>query len=156
MHDGIMFSFADNVSSSMSNNRIFSATFSFLCLLMMLAPSLSAHHVANPWRQWELLGKRVVNFSTDRDVIAVTAREGSFKALQLKVKGAPIDLTRMVVHFANGEEQVLQVRRVIPAGGQSPILDLPGNNRVITKVVLVYDTRNRARRRATVELWGRH
>lgn len=89
-------------------------------------------------------------------MIRVGAREGSFKALQLKVSGGAIDLTRVIVHYRNGEEQILNVRQSIPRGGQSRVLDLPGNNRIITKVVFVYDTRNRSRRRATVALWGRH
>lgn len=133
--------------------------FSFIILALILpffTTPLSAHHEVRRPGQWEKLGQRQVNFAVDRDVIQVGAREGSFKALQLKVKGATIDLNRVVVHFRNGEEQVLNVRQTIPRGGQSRILDLPGNNRIITKVVFIYDTRNRARRRATVELWGRH
>lgn len=137
-----------------------SAFFTRLAMLLMLfaitAPELSAHHPAHRAGRWEKLGQRKVNFAMDRDVIMVTAAEGSFKALQLKVKGAPIDLNRVVVHYRNGQTQVLNVRRTIPRGGQTRVLDLPGNNRIITKVVFVYDTRNRARRRATVELWGRH
>lgn len=133
--------------------------FSFFILALILplfTTSLSAHHEVRRPGQWEQLGQRQVNFSADRDVIQIRAREGSFKSLQLKVKGAPIDLNRVMVHFGNGEQQVLNVRQTIPRGGQSRVLDLPGNNRIITKVVLLYDTRNRARQRATVELWGRH
>lgn len=133
--------------------------FSFFILTLILpffTTSLSAHHEMHRPGHWEKLGQRQVNFAVDRDVIQVRAREGSFTSLQLKVKGATVDLTRAVVHFRNGEQQVLNVRQTIPRGGQSRVLDLPGNNRIITKVVFIYDTRNRARRRATVELWGRH
>ncbi len=126
-----------------------------LMLMVLSLGSAAAHHLLPQPGPWELLGSRKVNFAVDRDEIFVTAREGSFTALQLKVKGAPIDLTRVVVHFRNGQEEVLEVRERIPAGGQTRVLDLPGNRRVITKVVFVYDTRNRARQRSTVELWGR-
>lgn len=128
----------------------------FALALPMFTTTLSAHHDHRQLGRWEKLGQRQVNFRVDRDVIRVGAREGSFKALQLKVSGGAIDLTRVIVHYRNGEEQILNVRQSIPRGGQSRVLDLPGNNRIITKVVFVYDTRNRSRRRATVALWGRH
>lgn len=130
--------------------------FSLVLIFPLFLPTLSAHHEAQRPGRWEKLGQRQVNFRVDRDVIQVGAREGRFKALQLKVKGGAIDLNRVVVHYRNGDEQVLNVRQNIPRGGQTRVLDLPGNNRIITKVVFVYDTRNRSRRRATVELWGRH
>lgn len=128
----------------------------FALNLPMFTTTLSAHHDHRQIGRWEKLGQRQVNFRIDRDVIMIGAREGSFKALQFKVTGGAIDLTRVIVHYRNGEEQVLNVRQSIPRGGQSRVLDLPGNNRIITKVVFVYDTRNRSRRRATVALWGRH
>lgn len=127
-----------------------------LMLLAITAPELSAHHPAHQNGRWERLGQRTVNYAPDRDVIHVGASEGTFKALQIKVKGAPIDLMQVVVFYRNGQKQVLNVSQTIPRGGKSRVLDLPGNNRVITKVSFLYDTRNRARRRATVELWGRH
>ncbi|GAB4417197.1 MAG: hypothetical protein OHK0039_27250 [Bacteroidia bacterium] len=125
---------------------------SLLWLVLFATLSLTAA----PMPRWERLGIRVVNYAIDHDEILVTAYEGFFTALQIKVKGAPIDLMRCVVHYRNGETQEINVRQLIPAGGQSRILDLPGNRRIITKVVFWYDTKNIARRRATVELWGRH
>lgn len=128
----------------------------FALILPLFTTTATAHHDRHRSLRWEKIGQRQVNFRTDRDVIQVGAREGTFKALQLKVKGGAIDLTRVVVHYRNGDQQVLNVRQTIPRGGQSRVLDLPGNNRIITKVVFVYDTRNRSPRRATVELWGKH
>jgi hypothetical protein len=52
--------------------------------------------------------------------------------------------------------QEVETRDNIRAGGESRVIDLAGNRRIITKVVFVYDTKNFAGRRAEVELWGRH
>jgi hypothetical protein len=106
--------------------------------------------------RWEKLGERKVNFAADRDEIAVGARDGAFDALKIKVRKGAINLHKMVVHFGNGETKEVELRNDIRAGGESRLIDLPGNNRVITKVVFWYDTKNRANRRAEVELWGKH
>ena len=105
---------------------------------------------------WEKLGTRQVDFKADRDEIVVTGREGSFTALKLKVNNAPINIKKMIVHFRNGQKQDVALRQNIPANGESRVIDLDGNKRIITKVVFYYDTKNRARRRATVVLFGRH
>lgn len=107
-------------------------------------------------RPWELLGSRKVNFAADRDEILVTRAEGVFTGLQLRVKRGPINMHRMIVHFGNGETQEIELRENFRAGSASRVVDLPGNRRVIRKVVLVYDTKNFANSKAVVELWGRH
>ncbi len=105
---------------------------------------------------WELLGVRKVNYALDRDEIVVTRAEGIFTALQVRVKGSPINMHKIVVHFGNGETQEIEVRETFRAGTASRVLDLPGNRRVIRKVVFLYDTKNLAGRKALVQLWGRH
>ncbi len=53
-------------------------------------------------------------------------------------------------------ERDVEIRRLIPAGGETKEIDLPGGKRVIKKVVFVYKTRRAAKRRAVVALWGKH
>lgn len=105
---------------------------------------------------WELLGKRIVNFGLDHDEILVTAAEGRFTAIKLKLKGGPINMIKCVVHYGNGTSDEIELRAVIPANGESRIIDLQGGDRVINRVSFWYDTKNRAARRAIVEVWGRH
>ncbi|HNE29742.1 MAG TPA: hypothetical protein PLW66_11270, partial [Saprospiraceae bacterium] len=47
---------------------------------------------------WEMLGMRKVNYGLDRDEIVVTRAEGVFTALQIRVKGSPINMHKVVVH----------------------------------------------------------
>lgn len=105
---------------------------------------------------WEMLGMRKVNYGLDRDEIVVTRAEGVFTALQIRVKGSPINMHKVVVHFGNGETQEFELRENFRAGSISRVLDLPGNRRIIRKVVFLYDTKNLAGRKAVVQLWGRH
>lgn len=105
---------------------------------------------------WEMLGMRKVNYGLDRDEIVVTRAEGVFTALQIRVKGSPINMHRIAVHYGNGEVDEIEVRENFRAGGMSRVLDLNGNRRVIRKVVFWYDTKNLAGRKAIVQLWGRH
>jgi hypothetical protein len=134
---------------------------SILCLIMAvnLATALPKSFViaeGNLPPRWEKLGERNVNFRVDRDEIFVTASEGRFTALKIKVRKGAINLHKMVVHFGDGSEQEVETRDNLAAGAESRVIDLAGNRRIITKVVFVYDTKNFADRRAEVELWGRH
>ena len=133
---------------------------SILCLLFVanLATAnqspVTSHESLPP--RWEKLGERNVNFRADRDEIFVTAAEGRFTALKIKVRKGAINLHKMVVHFGDGSEQEVETRNNLAAGEESRVINLEGNRRIITKVVFVYDTKNFADRKAEVELWGRH
>lgn len=62
----------------------------------------------------------------------------------------------MVVHYGNGEKQELEVREEIQKGGESRVIDIKGNRRVILSVDFWYDTKGLINDKAIVELWGRH
>jgi hypothetical protein len=72
------------------------------------------------------------------------------------VKKAPINMQKLVVTFGNGEVEELELRNNFAAGSESRVIDLPGNKRVIKKIVFWYDTKNIANRKGIVEVWGRH
>ncbi len=129
---------------------------SALIVSFLLVPFLSFNTTDNSPQRWEKLGQRKVNFTADRDEIGVGRFEGFFTALQIKVKKGPINMHKMVVHFHNGDTKELELKNNFVAGGESRVLDLPGNNRIIDKVVFWYDTKNFANSKAVVELWGRH
>lgn len=106
--------------------------------------------------KWERLGERMVNHGHDHDVISVTARDGAFTGLKLAVLRAPIHLTNVRVEFGNGTSENFVINRNIPAGAETRVLDLPGNKRIIHKVVFNYRTLPARARRGTVVLFGRH
>jgi hypothetical protein len=103
---------------------------------------------------WALLGKRSVNFSLDHDEVLATG-QGLFTGIKIKVKGGALNMHKLVVHFANGDQQEFELRNNFAPGSESRILDLPGNKRVITRVTLWYDSKNMQGKRTLVEVWGR-
>jgi Protein of unknown function (DUF2541) len=130
--------------------------FVVLAFMLLFSSFCKAPSAIAQGGRWEKLGERKVNFALDRDEIIVGRADGRFDGLKIIVRRGAINMHKMVVHFGNGESQELELRNSIPRGGESRVIDLPGNNRVITKVVLWYDTKDRARQRAELELWGRH
>ena len=104
---------------------------------------------------WDELGKRSVNFRLDRDVITVGKTEGRYNAVQLRVKGGPINLHRFIIKFSNGTQQDVSVRKNINGGGKTREVQLKGNpRRFIKEVVLVYDKDLKAKPSA-VSVWGK-
>ena len=131
----------------------------FTAILSLFAMSFQTAYapaVTEKFNGWELLGAKKVDYGLDRDEITVTAREGVFTALQVKVKRSPVNMQKLVVHYGNGETEDIELRNNFRAGSESRVIDLPGNKRVIQKIVFWYDTKNLARGKALVEVWGRH
>jgi len=125
-----------------------------LIVALMSAAGLVA--VSEAGGAWKLLGERVVNDRLDHDTIVVTATEGDFTALRLTVQRRPVHFLDMKVHFANGATQDIQIRAVIPAGGETRVLDLRGGDRVIRSVDFWYEANSiGAGKRAQIRLFGR-
>ena len=129
----------------MKTCRILRATLLMvICFSALLAQPLT----------WKMLGTKKVNFKTEKDVITVGADEGVFKKVKLMVKNSGIHLKDMKILFLNGDVIDVKVREVIPAGGETRAIDLPGNNRIIEKVVFWYESTKKNKKRATVILFG--
>ncbi|MCB0563984.1 MAG: hypothetical protein KDD01_06365 [Phaeodactylibacter sp.] len=130
------------------------ATFALGSAFTPMAESAGLEAFTQPPR-WKKLGQRKVNRALDRDEILVTGREGAFTKLKFIVRRSPINMHRCVIHFRNGDTQEVALRNNIPAGGETRVIDLEGNRRIITKVVFWYDTKG-LQDKAVLELWGRH
>jgi len=126
-----------------------------LALLGGVALCLPFHAEAAAGPRWELLGARNVTDRLDHDTIPVTKAEGTFRALQLRVIGRAVQFRDMKIHFANGDTQDVALRQVIPAGGESRVIDVEGHDRAIRSVEFWYDAQSRGRR-ATVRLYGKN
>lgn len=118
-------------------------------LIVVLAVAAAPHSV----KGWVLLGQRTVSDRADHDIIAVTGARGHFKQIKLTVQRASVDFHRVVVHYGNGDDQRLELRNTIPAGGETRAIDLEGGERVLKSVEFWYDANTRGRR-ALVRLWG--
>lgn len=103
--------------------------------------------------RWEFLGQSHVDGRNDHDRIVVNNR-GSFRALQLGIKGGGIEFQRVVVHFDNGGDQEVEIRDRITERSKTRVIDLPGDRRRIRNVEFWY-SKERWRSRPIVNLWGR-
>ena len=91
-----------------------------LALMIYIAPSAHAEN-------WVYLGQAHVDGQHDHDNIEVGKAAGRYRFLQIRVKNAPIEFDRIVVHYGNGEPEALQVREVIRRGNKSRAIALQGD-----------------------------
>jgi len=115
---------------------------------------LVAAAAAGPLRGWELLGTRTVTDRADHDSIAA-GRQGAFRSIRITVQRRPVQFHDVKIHFANGDVQDVALRNVIPAGGESRVIDVEGHDRVIRSIEFWYDAQSRGKR-SVVKVFGRH
>lgn len=133
------------------------SAFSILTLLLLIQALLPACAAAGRPGRWEFLGQRSVTDGADHDVIPVTAARGTFRALKIQVEDRAVQFRDVKVHFANGTTQDVAIRKVIPAGGESRVIDIRGRgDRVVHSVEFWYDAQSLSGRRATVKLYGKN
>lgn len=129
----------------------------FVLTLFMLNAALimSSFKASESQRgRWEHLGSRTVNYSLDKDVIPVGAKEGVYTQLKLVVSGGSLNMHRMVVEYGNGERDEIELRHQFGRGSTSRVIDLRGNRRIIRSVHFWYDSKNLSRQRARISLFG--
>jgi hypothetical protein len=106
---------------------------------------------------WVRLGERIVSDKNDHDTITVTAARGTFTAVKFEVVRHAVDFHKVVIHFGSGDDQNLELRNTIPAGGSSRVIDIDGANRVIKSIDFWYDAKTIGRGgTATVRAMGKH
>ena len=121
-------------------------------LVVLFAFSLCTAAVPPP-PAWVFLGERAVTDRQDHDNISVTGQRGQFKSIKVAVKVRAVDFHKVVVHFANGADFEVELRTTIPAGGESRVIDLPGDRRTIRSVDFWYDAKS-VGKQAVVRLFG--
>lgn len=105
---------------------------------------------------WEILGERSVNFKAEKDTIRVGPQDGKFRKIKLKVKKNGIHLIDLKIHYANGEVQDVAIRSLIRPGGETRVIDLEGNKRIISKITMRYQSLNKKKGKSTVRVFGKH
>ena len=134
------------------NTKIISFLFAAFILLSF---DSTAYIEVKPAAKWVRLGSRLVDYKLDKDVINVGAKKGNFTKLKVQVTGGSLNMHKMVVHYMNGTKQDVNLKYNFKKGSGSRVIDINGGDRFIKKVVFVYDTKNLARAKAKVHLFGR-
>jgi hypothetical protein len=86
---------------------------------------------------WTLLGTQTVDGRTDRDIINV-AKRARWDKLTLVVEDSDLELLDLDVEFANGERWSPKLAHTFREGQRSRAIDLPGDDRQIAKITLLY------------------
>ena len=123
---------------------------SVFAVAMLLCLSPSAHA-----EDWVYLGQAHVDGQHDHDNIEVGKAAGRYRFLQIRVKNAPIEFDRIVVHYGDGQPEVLHVRDVIRAGGKSRAIELQGD-RFVKSFELWYTKARPDSGKPELMLFGKH
>jgi hypothetical protein len=132
---------------------------SLLTLIVLVATAAVAHAQRRPshgWdpKGWQLLGETTIWGKKAKDTIHVGAYEGKFDEISLVVLDADVEVTKLVVHFANREKFAPTLQHYFREGTRSRAIELPGRDRRIQKIEVSYRKLDR-RGRATVQIYGR-
>jgi len=125
----------------------------FSIFLLALSLTLTAAPAANR-DDWKRLGQKEVDHKAERDEIIVGADEGTFKRIKLEVNKSDVEFINVRVVYASGDDENLDIRQKIKAGGETRAINLDGRNRLIRKVIFAYRTDRGERKRAVVVLYG--
>lgn len=124
---------------------------------MMLLGVFIFSSFKNQSADWEHLGTRTVNMTVDHDEILVTAKDGLFTKIKFVVTKAPLHIINCRVVFGNGEDMNVDIKHNFKKGDDSRVIDLPGNKRIIKKIVFNYKTIGAAGKgKAIVKVFGKH
>ena len=93
--------------------------------------------VAQSQQGMELLGERWVDGRSDRDSIGA-ARQGHFRSITLAVDGSALEMRNVVVHFGDGSSFSPDTRLVFDGSSRSRQIDLPGDDRRVTRIDFAY------------------
>jgi hypothetical protein len=110
-------------------------------------------YVPVPHGDWTKLGERWVDGGHDRDVIAVGAREGTYRRAMIVVEHSALEMFEVVFTFGDGTRFSPPTRHVFSADTRSHVIDLPGSDRVIRTVEFRYGNLPGGGR-AQAQLWA--
>ena len=103
---------------------------------------------------WHKIGDAKVDFKTDKDKFIIIGKD-RYKALQVKVKDAPVHMESMQVAYEGGGTEDISLKTQYKPGGESRTIDLKNGSAEIKNVTFVYHTVNTtADKKAEIELWG--
>jgi hypothetical protein len=87
---------------------------------------------------WELIARRSADDKRDSDSFDVGRGEGRFSKIKLQVRGGELVMYKMVVQFKDGSRITPKLDHHFSNKESSRTIDLPGDRRVIERVVLNY------------------
>ncbi len=100
------------------------------------------------------LGRAEIGFTTMRAVIPVPATAPPVRRLIVLALVNDIDFTHIRVVFEDGTSFEHPNRARLTPQRDSLVLDLPGERRKVSEIIVQYSNFRQTARRAVVEIWG--
>lgn len=115
--------------------------------------TIAAGAVATPALAWDRIGTRTVSDRAERDIINVAGAK-RYDRIKICVYKHPVAFHDLDINYANGGRQDVAVRARINPGQCTRNIDLNGDDRNITTIVLKYEETSRRRARAKVRVFA--
>jgi hypothetical protein len=104
--------------------------------------------------RWIPLARAAIDPAAERTELAVDPPSARLRSFRLRARGGAIDAIHVTVVFGNHRRFDIPLRAVIPAGGESRVIDLPGDDRRISRVFLRHAPVGGASGRVELSAWG--
>jgi len=124
-----------------------------LIFVFFIGSSFTTSEMA--WGKWKKLGSKQVANKLDRDVIHVGLKKGGFTKLKVQVTRGGINMHKMIVEYANGSQDKIELKQTFKKNYNTRIIDLEGGKRVIKNITFWYDSKNISRKKAVVHVYGK-
>lgn len=128
-------------------------------VLVLIASSLAFPAVSQTRpSEGYLLGKTQLSYrENDRDIIRLGACPPNrrINSLKVAVTRGDADIRLLRVRFGNNQTEELWVRSRLNQGSETRWIDLNGNKRCVTAILVVGDTVKSSPRPATLQVYGR-
>jgi hypothetical protein len=103
---------------------------------------------------WVLLGEKKVSLLAEHDSIELGEDAGEFGKILLKVRGNGLIVRDVTVIYKNGRHDDIPLQARIPENGQTRVIDLRGDSRILRRIDFVYRRPINGKGETIVEVWA--
>jgi pectin methylesterase-like acyl-CoA thioesterase len=120
----------------------------------MLTILMVAGATAVSAQDWVKLGEKDVNFGIDHDRVSA-AGKGAIREINFVARKNPIQFTKVVINYKNGEHQDVDYAETLVLDKNSRSITIEGTGRKIASVDVWYSTDSMNGKHAKLEVYGR-
>jgi hypothetical protein len=116
--------------------------------LMVAAIATVAHA-----EDWQALGERNFDYRSPQGTVVTSAAE-VVSHVRLQVKQNALEIGEVTLYFDDGASQIAKLDAYVPAGRQTPVIDVEGGPKRVAKVDFTYRSGDPDKHIALVRVLG--
>ncbi|MDV6169328.1 hypothetical protein R1T16_12905 [Flavobacterium sp. DG1-102-2] len=120
----------------------------FFCMSLLLANN------TNDIGGWQVLGTVIAMHNQDHDA-AVPKIPVNVKKLKFAVRDRDLTITKVLIVYDNGEEEILVTPMTIAQNGEGPTVDIKSGLRTIKRIDFWYDSTDFVKGKVEVTVFGK-